>query len=496
MRREQKHPAGVRPGSKPAHTSALIGYTTQRDAIPAIATALTALTDPSTLTWLLSLLEQADGDAAPAVTRSREALVRHAVGPHLTVRALARRLLRQHLPGAEPPPASSPSPDTALINPLAAGLWTPDHDGIRVGDRDEVAEATQQLIDDVVGARLTRSERLLPQLGAAVRARVTPVLADDQRRSRWRERSRNLNDQTYHHIADAYLAMQAAVEDALQRAAAGGRAVRLATGNPVPDPLSWEDTLASALLDDPTPPLALESLRRPRPDLPPPSPQDLQGQPLPPNTSTEGTTPITGTVAITPATAVATIRTGPHRGWRILATAENRTIPNAQRYGPGRHLRRYRAVEIRQTDDSTALTAPPLAPGNIRTWWEPIHTAPWPPDLHHTQPLVGLDQDLAALADAPTGLGVPAPLLTPTSTLLYTLDLQPEAPFTLHDPDGPALTLVTWRTEYESGGYRLPWPRLRGCALLIRPDVLDRLREQIGNRLVLRDVATVPPLCG
>lgn len=36
MRREQKPLAGVRPGSKPAHTSTLIGYTTQRDVIPVL----------------------------------------------------------------------------------------------------------------------------------------------------------------------------------------------------------------------------------------------------------------------------------------------------------------------------------------------------------------------------------------------------------------------------------------------------------------------------
>ncbi|CAL9405431.1 hypothetical protein SUDANB54_01541 [Streptomyces sp. enrichment culture] len=33
MRREQKPLTGVRPASKPAHTSTLIGYTTWRDAI-------------------------------------------------------------------------------------------------------------------------------------------------------------------------------------------------------------------------------------------------------------------------------------------------------------------------------------------------------------------------------------------------------------------------------------------------------------------------------
>ena len=57
---------------------------------------------------------------------------------------------------------------------------------------------------------------------------------------------------------DAYLASEQAIEEDLQRAAAGGRAARLAVGQLVADPVSWEDALARALLDDPWLPLALE----------------------------------------------------------------------------------------------------------------------------------------------------------------------------------------------------------------------------------------------
>ncbi|WP_267895324.1 hypothetical protein [Streptomyces sp. CB01373] len=37
---------------------------------------------------------------------------------------------------------------------------------------------------------------------------------------------------------------------------------------------------------------------------------------------------------------------------------------------------------------------------------------------------------------------------------------------------------MCWRTEYERSAYRLPWPRTTGCAVVIRPDLLDILAER------------------
>ncbi|WP_030951459.1 hypothetical protein [Streptomyces sp. NRRL S-481] len=95
---------------------------------------------------------------------------------------------------------------------------------------------------------------------------------------------------------------------------------------------------------------------------------------------------------------------------------------------------------------------------------------------------------MTAAADAAQGLGLPGFALTPTPWLRTALRLRPGAPLTLEDDRGPALRLICWRTEYERSAYRLPWPRTSGCAVVIRPDLLDILSEGTSAPIVTRDV--------
>ncbi|RPE45768.1 hypothetical protein EDD90_9064 [Streptomyces sp. Ag109_O5-1] len=95
---------------------------------------------------------------------------------------------------------------------------------------------------------------------------------------------------------------------------------------------------------------------------------------------------------------------------------------------------------------------------------------------------------MTAAADAAQGLGLPGFALTPTPWLRAALPLTPGALLTLEDDRGPALRLVCWRTEYERSAYRLPWPRTTGCAVVIRPDLLDILSERASAPIVTREV--------
>ena len=61
--------------------------------IAALKSALSSLSDPATLTWLLRVIELAGDKAASIVSESRSILIELAGCPHLTVRTLARRLL-------------------------------------------------------------------------------------------------------------------------------------------------------------------------------------------------------------------------------------------------------------------------------------------------------------------------------------------------------------------------------------------------------------------
>ncbi len=58
---------------------------------------------------------------------------------------------------------------------------------------------------------------------------------------------------------------------------------------------------------------------------------------------------------------------------------------------------------------------------------------------------------------------------------------------TLNDDTEPGLALITWRTCYEQSEYYLAWPRVTGCAVAVRADLLSRLTEHAQAPLVIRD---------
>ena len=159
---------------------------------------------------------------------------------------------------------------------------------------------------------------------------------------------------------------------------------------------------------------------------------------------------------------------------------------------------RHRGVEIRDTGDLVALDLPPITTGYLEMWRADVGQV-FQPNLAHSQPLIGLDMELNAVGDGRRGLGVPGALLTPTAPLLQSLTLHPAGPIGFGDDVGPGMSLVTWRTDYDISDYHLPIANAAGCGIAIRPDLLDRLVERLGPRLVMRDyvltdavVAAVP----
>ena len=57
----------------------------------------------------------------------------------------------------------------------------------------------------------------------------------------------------------------------------------------------------------------------------------------------------------------------------------------------------------------------------------------------------------------------------------------------LNDDAGPGLALITWRACYQQSDYHLAWPRLTGCAVVLRPDLLSRLAGRLKASLVIRE---------
>ena len=451
----------------------------------ALAATLPTLDEPALLSWLLKVV--ADVDAArPAVADlCHTVLQRHANGPHLTVRALASRLLGDR---AAPPPVTSP--DTALL--ATAMLWRPDED-------ESANEEAAGLVAAAAGYRLTAAEQLLPCISRAVIARVETAMRDTDLMKTVGREAQELADTNHRRWADAFTGRHALVEDALQRAASGGRAALLAAGRPPADPASWEYALANLLLNDPSLPLAIERTRQPRPNI---SAPPRAGDPLwlQARDTTQGAgqqrrsadADLFMTVA-SPALdeSCGVIQAGRFRGWRIIASAEEHTILPVwpEKRDLLRQSGRDHALELRRPNDPAGLNSRPFASDTIANWFNTV-----PPLLNSigsatSLPLIGIDLYGDYLADTPNGLGVHSPLLVPTLRLKLVLGLQPaDEPFVLHDDAGPALAMITWRTHFQTSDYHLPWHRTRGTILATSPRAFDKLIAWGEGSLVIREV--------
>ena len=179
---------------------------------------------------------------------------------------------------------------------------------------------------------------------------------------------------------------------------------------------------------------------------------------------------------------------GRFHGWRQLAVVEHRTYPPLDRNGdPDRVAVRLRAVELRDSGDLRDLTLPPVAAGDLGAWTTRFPAGVSQSTPKQPWPIVGYDSEAVTAGDARCGLGIQTPLLSPIPWVIVTLGLRRGALFVLDDDLGPALALVTWRTEYEAGPYHLAWPRLCGAAIVIRHDLFDQLLGAIPGRFKLRD---------
>ncbi len=462
--------------------------------MPAIDIAMDALSDPATTAWLLRLIEQHRAQGAPLTAEGKRTLIGLATKPHLVVRALARRLLT-----SEAPPMPLPDPaDPALLRQADEALWTPLGAAEAATDEPPVVN---QLVQSVAGCRLGNAEPALPGLSEAVRSRVATAMETEDFQRLRKAQLDAYADRIAKRIPDAFLIWDQTVEEALHLAAAGSRAALIAAGDAVSDLAAWEDNLALTLLDDPGLPIAIEARRTPRPQISIPLPLT---SPAWAEVSTAAATAddrepyehlldqnglLATTLHIEPSSTAERVEQCRYQGWRIVASAERRTIEHpawSQHSQFTSH--RYRAIELRELDAIEALDLPPAALiGDIRVWGAVLD---WPAEFQlpdQTSWLFGVDLDVAAAGDGLHTLGVHPTLLAPTPGLVAVLDLQPGEAFTLHDSQGCGLALVTWRAAYETSGHHLPSPSLVGSAVLARPDLFERLQHVAGDRLVLRD---------
>jgi hypothetical protein len=359
------------------------------------------------------------------------------------------------------------------------------------------------LVDHYLGARLDAAgnppglrEAVIDLVTEAIPQRVQTLM--DAQLDLLTSPSRTL-------FPDAYLADQAATEDALQHAAAGLRAA-LAQAGQLVNARNFERGMAARLRDDPQAALRAELARVPRP-LARPEPLRWSLDPAPwlsDSQQEEKSWPPVGLAEVAGlrclpggAAAFSRVDDGPHAGWVQIGLVEHHRTP-ARRYPDQPSRKVLLIVGLEAASDN-----PP--PGTL-----PVSRGPWQLWIHPWQRLaVGLaaqghaaaeyigtkDQALVALADTgtaplagsvrrPTGLGTPPYVLAPAASVVALLGLEPTSGvcgFSLSDITGEAMICRQWRGHLvHDGNYEPLLPAVAGADLLIRPDLFTRLHDTIG----------------
>jgi hypothetical protein len=278
----------------------------------------------------------------------------------------------------------------------------------------------------------------------------------------------------------------------------------LANGEGVLDH-QWEDQLAKAIIDDPLESLELEAVRHPRPPIPiPPGKESPNWINLMEHASgntdasifdhayfRNGSEVVVGTKIHTSADC-ATMIGGCFDGWRLIGSEEQRAITSPAQRESRFLVRRYSGLEFREPGDATGVETTPLAFTDSIVWMLSLPPGAITSPIASGQPLVGYDNHMKRYGDAAHGLGIPEQIMAPTGWLRTLWRLEPLASYLLGDEQGGALALVTWRTEYERSAYHLAWPKMRGSAIVVRPDLLHQLESKHGKRLTLRAVIAGP----
>jgi hypothetical protein len=448
---------------------------------PALAQALPLISDPATLTWLLRLLEQTCGVESPVLQECQGALRALTSRDLLTIRALARRTLNCDAP--------------ALVSSSTRDSEPSVRDS---SDESREPPGLDGMLNDAVGNRITRAEALYPELRQRVRDAAASALGRKSLNSRLNNQLDVLSNRANPRWPDAFLTPYEELERVLQSVAAGARAALILQGDPVTDPICWEDALAAAIVDEPDLPLSIEAQRRPRPPLPPPpgfadeiwsriSATAVAGSEPQLESAYEEEDTLGATISIKPTSDLDTLTGGGYDGWFLIATVEQSAVKHPDRRDTDFNAKRYRGIETRNPGDRQALNVPPAANGELAMWnmLNPFESARHQARSH---PLIGVDHELEVVGDGRENLAVPGSLLVPLPALIASLALTPSEPFTYRDSRGSALALIVWRAEYEVSDYHLAWPRTRGSAIALRPDLLEALEAVIGqDRLIVRE---------
>lgn len=431
-----------------------------------LAKALAWMSGAMVPVLLLTMLERVAAKDPSLLEHSIDELKNHLKSDYLAVRTLARRLLRYLTDAKLPDPFSDPN-DFPIADPGPADVnqrWlkaievyrrAPFRPGLIEGQLQGFAPAVVELI-----AREIHKEDFTRE---------------------WHEAARKLGDREW---PDAVLLDQHVAEESLQRAAGAIRAHLAAHGTFISGAVEWEDRLADFIMLTPIP-LMFERGRIPRPALPPP-PERIE--PTAQAVASEAARLVAkGLCEADPWPVSAPNGGEPYADWFVLAYCELRRA-NPTRSHTESDERSYieAGVEVDLGAIDKSEWAEPLGKATLKQWLDPERKTER--SVGRTR-LAATARPVGLFVDDHARLGLPQ-MLAPSAELVEALDLAgvtlDDAGMVMNDPTGPALAHVVWRASYQHSDYHMEYPRLEGAALLLRPDLVQRLKARWGDKLTWR----------
>lgn len=435
--------------------------------------ALAAMTGAILPVQLLTMLERVAAWDSSVLKHSIDELRGLLDSAYLSVRALARRLLVRVADEELPEPASDVSgfPETGPGGGETGSRWLKASEVLR--------SAPSRLL--AVGE----------QVDAFVPAVVELVAREMDNEEEFNRTLREgFRDMGNYEWPDAVLLDQHVAEEALQRAAGAIRAHLAVHRSLVARAVEWEDGLGAFLAPTPVP-MMVERGRIPRPALLAPpvriEPAKRLGRTELARSRDEGL----GDPSSWPEPAADVGE--PYPGWSVLAYRERRRF-RSERSLSRRDERSYieAGVEVDLALRDESEWGEPLAATTLGQWLSPERRTGG--DGDHIR-LAAAAHPVGPFLDDAERLGLPL-MLAPAAELVEALDLSgvtyEGAELVMTDRAGPALAHVVWRASYRHSDYYMSYPQLDGAALLIRPDLVQRLTDQWGDRLTWRSWSEFP----
>ncbi|GAA3305875.1 hypothetical protein [Glutamicibacter nicotianae] len=431
-----------------------------------LAKALAFMSGAVAPVLLLTMVERVAAKDPSLLDHSTDGLKNHLKSDYLVVRVLARRLLSYLTDANLPDPISDPNvfPSEDPGPEDASQRWSMAIEAYRR------APFRPHLIDAQIQG-----------FALAVVELIAREMHNEDFTSEWHKAARKLGGREW---PDAVLLDQHVAEESLQRAAGGIRARLAANGTFISGAVEWEDGLADIIMLSPIP-VMFERGRIPRPALPPPP---VRIEPTEQEAASETARVVVERLGEAEPWTVSALNAGdPYSDWFVLAYCESRRAnPTQSHTKPDEWSYIEAGVEADLGTIEKSEWAEPLDKTTLAQWLHPERK---------TERSVGRIR-LAATArpvglfvDDRARLGLPQ-MLAPSAVLVEALDLSgvafDDVEMVMSDPTGPALAHVVWRASYRHSDYYMSYPRLEGAALLLRPDLVQRLKDRWGDKLTWR----------